>query len=173
MAGRTWLATRWQDAGEEPSLSRVARIGVPSAMRARLLGMVLLACDPSPGSPVSPVPAEQDPVALAPAVAAPVVASPVVASPARRCLPVVAAECGCVYTCGLGTEQQPGRWSVAHEFWAPHPVLARVDRWCVAGQCTEAFFGELPCSGICPPKPAEPGCRLVDDHCEVAAKPSR
>lgn len=39
----------------------------------------------------------------------------------------------------------------------------------VDGQCTEAFFGELPCGGICPPKPAEADCRLVDDHCEVVA----
>ncbi len=151
-------------------------------MRARLLWIVLFACGPSTSSPVSPVPAKQappvkqepvasepvkqDPVALAPTASTIAAASPVAT---RRCLPVVAAECGCVYTCGLGTEQQPGRWSVAHEFWAPQPVMARVDRWCVDGQCTEAFFGELPCSGICPPKPAEANCRLVDDHCEVVA----
>jgi hypothetical protein len=84
-------------------------------------------------------------------------------------LPVVAAECGCVYSCGLGSEEAPGRWRVVHEHWAPEPIAARVDRWCVEGQCTEAFFGEIVCSGICPPRPAEPNCRLVDDRCEVVA----
>lgn len=73
-----------------------------------------------------------------------------------------------MYDCGLGTEQTPGRWQVDHEFWSPHPIFARVDRWCVDGHCTDAFFGEIPCDGICPARPAEPSCRLVDDHCEVA-----
>jgi hypothetical protein len=139
-------------------------------MRAGLPLIVLLACDPSTkGEPVTPPATPAAPVASEPA--APVVtpvATPVATSAARRCLPVVAAECGCVYGCGLGTETEAGRWSVAHEAWAPHPVVARVDRWCVDGQCTEAFFGEIVCGGICSPKPAEAGCRLVEDRCEVA-----
>ncbi len=77
--------------------------------------------------------------------------------PERRCLPVVAAECGCVYSCGVGTRHAEG-WSVAHSFWGDTPIRARVDRWCVEGQCTEAFFGEIVCDGICPPRPAEPSC---------------
>lgn len=138
-------------------------------MRAAVLVSSLFACSPpSGGSPASP------PSPAAPKVAAgrtsaadpsPAVATP---SPARRCLPVVAAECGCVYSCGLGTEDAPGRWSVAHEHWAPDPIVARVDRWCAEGQCTEAFFGEIVCGGICSPRPAEPNCRLVGDRCEVA-----
>ncbi|WAS95555.1 hypothetical protein [Nannocystis punicea] len=132
-------------------------------MRAAVVVCLLLACTPQGGSPAAPTP----PPAPAPASAEPS-SAPAPTSPARRCLPVVAADCGCVYSCGLGTEQEPGRWSVAHEHWAPQAITARVDRWCVDGRCTEAFFGEIVCSGICPPKPAEPNCRLVDDHCETS-----
>lgn len=142
-------------------------------MRALLLASLLLACTPAGGesaSPPAPVSASTSRPSAAPASApAPEPSgdtAPVAA--ARRCLPVVAAECGCVYSCGLGTERSPGRWSVAHEHWAPHPVTARVDRWCVEGRCTEAFFGAIVCGGICPPRPAEPDCRLVGDRCEAA-----
>ena len=69
----------------------------------------------------------------------------------RRCLPVVVAGCGCVYSCGLGTEEATGGWKVAHEAWPSHPISATIDRWCVDGQCTEAFFGEILCSVKCAP----------------------
>lgn len=136
-------------------------------MRASVLSCIVLACAPVVSTPP---PEEARPVAEVPVVAeAPAPASSEATPPARRCLPVVAAECGCVYACGLGTEEAPGRWRVAHAFWAPQPVMARVDRWCVDGQCTEAFFGEIPCGAICSPRPAEPHCRLVEDRCEVDA----
>jgi hypothetical protein len=86
------------------------------------------------------------------------------ASPSARCLPVVAAECGCVYSCAAGTETSPGRWQVRHPFWT-EPLVARIDRWCVDGQCTEAFFGEIVCSGICPPRPADATCHFENDVC--------
>ncbi len=141
-------------------------------MRAFALLCVSVACGPAPGDvaaspPVvaSPVPAQQPSPEAAPVVeAAPRPAEP---AQARRCLPVVAAECGCVYSCGLGVEETPGRWSVAHAHWGALPVQARVDRWCVGGRCTEAFFGEIVCGGICAPRPAEPHCQLVGDRCEI------
>lgn len=140
-------------------------------MRAGLPFCLLLACGSPAHSPApAPAPTPAPEPAPAPAPATPAAEpQPVPATPARRCLPVVAAECGCVYSCGLGTEASPGRWSVAHEHWAPHPVGARVDRWCVDGQCTDAFLGEIVCSGICPPKPADPHCRLAGDRCESTA----
>lgn len=147
-------------------------------MRPLLLACSLLTCcAPDGGSPAStppPAPAPApSPSSPAPTrertTAAPAPASAAEpAAPARRCLPVVAAACGCVYSCGLGVEAAPGRWSVEHEHWAPLAVTARVDRWCVDGRCTEAFFGELPCSAICSPRPAEPLCRLADDRCVLA-----
>jgi hypothetical protein len=140
------------------------RVGVLSSL------LLVLACDPSAGGksagPRAPAAAE---VKAAPAPGAKAAAVEARApEAARRCLPVVAAECGCVYSCGLGTEEAAGEWSVRHEFWGAAPVKARVDRWCVDGRCTEAFFGEIVCSGICPAKPAEPNCRLVGERCEVA-----
>lgn len=146
-------------------------------MRAPLLACSLLVCcSPERGAPASPVSATPPPApsssAPAPVVeAAAAVVEPATPTAARRCLPVVAAECGCVYSCGLGVETSPGRWSVAHERWAPHDVAARVDRWCVDGRCTEAFFGEIVCAGICSPRPAEPHCRLADDRCALAMPP--
>ena len=102
---------------------------------------------PSPGSTERP--------AVAPAAEP---AEPVPApAPERRCLPVVAAECGCVYSCGVGTRDADG-WSVAHSFWGDTPIRARVDRWCVEDQCTDAFFGEIVCALICAPRPADPSC---------------
>lgn len=77
--------------------------------------------------------------------------------PERRCLPVVAADCGCVYSCGVGTLDADG-WSVVHPRWGDTPVRARVDRWCVEGECTDAFLGEIVCGGICAPRAADPSC---------------
>jgi hypothetical protein len=107
----------------------------------------------SSSAPVSDEPASAERRAVAPTP------EPSEAAPTaeRRCLPVVAAECGCVYSCGVGTRDAEG-WSVAHSFWGDTPVRARVDRWCVEGQCTEAFFGEIVCDGICAPRPADPSC---------------
>lgn len=83
----------------------------------------------------------------------------------RRCLPVVADECGCVYTCGVGTETSPGVWSVEHPFWAPTKLKAKIAPWCVSGDCTEAFHVEIVCGGICTPKPADRGCHFEGDRC--------
>lgn len=130
-------------------------VGLFLACGAPVAGPPESAPTPAPAVPAAVV--EQEPV------------EPAAAPAGRRCLPVVAAGCGCVYSCGLGTEQAPGRWSVEHVHWGRHPIAARVDRWCVDGQCTEAFFGEIVCGAICPPRPADPTCRLVEDRCESAA----
>jgi len=83
----------------------------------------------------------------------------------KRCLPVVAAACGCVYTCGVGTETSPGSWSVDHPFWAPSKIKATIAPWCVSGDCTDAFHGEIVCDGICAPKPADHGCHFEGERC--------
>jgi hypothetical protein len=77
----------------------------------------------------------------------------------KRCLPVVAKECGCVYTCGTGT-RDGDHWTVTHSFWKDMPLKAKVERWCVDEACTEAFAAEIVCSGICAPKPADPTCHF-------------
>jgi hypothetical protein len=77
---------------------------------------------------------------------------------AIRCLPVIADKCGCVYDCGVGTEASPGEYEVIHPFWGATKLTARVDRWCVDGKCTDAFFADIVCGGICVPKPARTDC---------------
>lgn len=93
------------------------------------------------------------------------------ASPAsgtdRACLPVVAAECGCVYSCGAGRLQEDGSWLVRHPRWGETPIRARIDRFCVGEECTEAFFGEIICGLICAPRPADPTCHFsAEGQCE-------
>lgn len=89
----------------------------------------------------------------------------------KRCLPVVADACGCVYTCGVGAEISPGVWSVDHPVWAPNAVKAKIAPWCVSGDCTDAFHGEIVCSAICAPKPADHTCHFEGDRC-VSTPPS-
>ncbi|MFO0546918.1 MAG: hypothetical protein U0271_00955 [Polyangiaceae bacterium] len=100
-------------------------------------------------------------------------AAPRVSSSVSRgkdlCLPVVAAECGCVYTCGVGHEDSPGRYSVEHPFWR-EPLQAKVDQWCSDGECTRAFFADIVCDGICGPRPADATCHFDGDRC-VGALP--
>ena len=79
--------------------------------------------------------------------------------PERRCLPVVAKDCGCVYTCGVG-ERTGDRWIVRHSFWNDAPLKAVVEPWCVAGKCTDAFAAEIVCGVICAPKPADSTCHF-------------
>jgi len=83
----------------------------------------------------------------------------------RLCLPVVAAECGCVYSCAPGVPQGGGRYTVTHSAWGGAPINARVRRWCASGQCTDAFFGEIPCSVVCMPRPADRTCHFEGDRC--------
>ncbi len=84
---------------------------------------------------------------------------------ASRCLPVVSVECGCVYDCGVGgPPDASGVLSVNHAFWS-EPITARVQQWCVDGECTEAFAAELVCGIICAPKPADPTCAFRDGRC--------
>ncbi len=85
--------------------------------------------------------------------------------PNKRCLPVVADQCGCVYTCGVGAEISPGVWSVDHPTWAPNAIKARIAPWCVSGDCTDAFHGEIVCSGICAPKAADHTCHFEGERC--------
>ena len=89
-----------------------------------------------------------------------------------RCLPVVSVECGCVYDCGVGgPPDASGVVTVNHAFWS-EPITARIQQWCVDGECTEAFAADLVCGGICPPKPADPTCALRDGRCGSALSDS-
>jgi hypothetical protein len=78
---------------------------------------------------------------------------------AHRCLPVVAFDCGCVYGCGDGTEQSDGSYQVVEQTWSS-PVRARVSQFCIDDECTDAFFGEIICDGICAPHPADATCHF-------------
>jgi hypothetical protein len=100
-----------------------------------------------------------------PAVAAASASASSAPVPVKRCLPIVAASCGCVYSCGVGTEVTPGAWSVTHATWGITPIVAKVAPWCVGGVCTDAFHGEIVCSVICTPKPADPTCHFQGDAC--------
>ena len=77
----------------------------------------------------------------------------------RKCLPVVAKECGCVYSCGSGVEASD-HWNVTHSNWKPTTLHARIEPWCVAGRCTDVFAAEIVCAGICAPKPADATCHF-------------
>ncbi len=118
-------------------------------------------------------PQETPPTAAVASAAPSPLSSPFAAVPAekRRCLPVVAAGCGCVYTCGVGVETKPGVYAVRHPFWKDTPLVATVKPWCVAGTCTDAFHGEIVCSGICAPKPADATCHFEGDACVGAPSP--
>jgi hypothetical protein len=82
-----------------------------------------------------------------------------------RCLPVVAAECGCVYSCGVGDPGDGGKFTVHHPFWGMTPLTAHVDRWCVGDACTDALFADIVCDGICTPKPADATCHFEGALC--------
>jgi hypothetical protein len=82
----------------------------------------------------------------------------------ERCLPVVSEECGCVYSCAPGVPLGGGTYQVSHSFW-DEPLTGRIDQWCVADECTEAFFVELVCDIICAPRPADPTCGFRDGDC--------
>lgn len=125
--------------------------------------MVVLACDRAP-----PV-ATSDAVPLTSASASATPTPTTIA--AKKCLPVVAADCGCVYSCGAGTETSAGKWSVVHPFWAPTALDAKIAPWCVGGDCTDAFHAQIVCSGICSPKPADHTCHFEGDRCVSAQKP--
>ncbi|CAN5235453.1 hypothetical protein BH09MYX1_BH09MYX1_61330 [soil metagenome] len=92
-------------------------------------------------------------------------------APAKRCLPVVAGDCGCVYACGLGVETAPGKYTVNHAFWGGTPLVAKVAPWCIDADCTDAFHAEIPCDGICPKKPADHSCHFDDEGRCVGSPP--
>lgn len=85
------------------------------------------------------------------------------------CLPVVAPECGCVYSCGVGWPVGEGEYKVRHSFWGKTPLNARVDEWCVDKKCTKAFFVQIVCDGICPRRPADSTCHFEGDLCVGAS----
>lgn len=92
------------------------------------------------------------------------------------CLPVVSADCGCSYSCGVGWPlAKGGKWPyrVRHNFWRKTELKARVARWCVGKQCTRAFFVQLVCSGICPRRPADATCHFAKDLCVSGRKASK
>ena len=105
---------------------------------------IVAACTPSP-SPASS------------ASASPTTTSAKAAD--RRCLPVVAKTCGCVYACGVG-ERKGDRYVVRHAFWKDAELSAVVEPWCVDGACTDVFAAEIDCDGICNPKPADASCHF-------------
>ena len=88
----------------------------------------------------------------------------------RRCLPVVAKECGCVYSCGTGIKDGDF-WKVTHPFWRNTELTAKVEKWCAGVACTEAFHAEIVCDGICMPKPADTTCHFDDKGACVGKKP--
>ena len=96
--------------------------------------------------------------------------SPTRPAPALRCLPVVAAECGCVYDCGVGEPQSDGSYLVTHSFWEGTRLEARVAQWCSGSDCTDAFHAEIVCDGICAPMPADPTCHFMGDKCSSLRK---
>lgn len=128
--------------------------------------VVLVACSrtasPGPSAVELPPPGDAGPVA-AQSIAPPPATTP--PPPAKRCLPVVAAECNCVYECGVGVETAPGVWSVTHKFWKGSKLQAKVARWCFNGDCTDAFHADIVCDGICGGKPADHGCHFDGDRC--------
>jgi hypothetical protein len=117
---------------------------------------------PRAATPTNPPDVPADPDGASPTAEAP--------PPSPRCLPVVAADCGCVYACGVGEELPDGRYRVSHSFWS-EPIVARVAPWCVNDACTDAFHGEIVCDGICPPKPADATCHFDGDRCVGADTP--
>jgi hypothetical protein len=116
-------------------------------MKALAIAM-LVACGSPPANRPEPAP----PVA-------PVAPAPSVPPFARRCLPVVAKECHCVYTCGVG-EARGDHWMVRHAFWKDSELEARTEQWCVGDTCTEAFAAKIVCDAICAPKPADATCHF-------------
>jgi len=116
----------------------------------RIAALFLVACG---SSAPSPEPAIGDkPVTPTPA-------APGSAAPERRCLPVVAKDCRCVYSCGTG-ERHGDRRAVHHSFWKDTELQAVVEPWCVEGKCTDVFAATIVCDAICAPKPADPTCRF-------------
>jgi hypothetical protein len=90
-------------------------------------------------------------------------------APETKCLPVVAKECGCVYTCGAGT-RDGAHWTVTHAFWKDAKLKATVEPWCFEGTCTDAFSAEVVCGGICPAKAADATCHFdASGACRSAA----
>jgi hypothetical protein len=90
-----------------------------------------------------------------------------------RCLPVTA--CGCTYACGIGWPEakDSSRYQVRHSFWdnGRSPLGARIDRFCANKQCTDAFFVEIGCLGICRVRPADATCHFNGDRCEGESTP--
>jgi hypothetical protein len=96
-----------------------------------------------------------DPVRPTPPLAAPGQASP---ESATRCLPVIAKECHCAYTCGTGVADGD-HWTVTHEMWKD-PIKARVEQFCEGQPCTPVFAGEIVCDGICGAMTVETTCHF-------------
>ena len=81
-----------------------------------------------------------------------------------RCLPAVAAACGCVYPCSIGRPSEGGPYDVDLVGFDA-PLRARVAPWCVGGRCTDAFHVELLCSAVCTPRPADDTCHFERSRC--------
>lgn len=82
----------------------------------------------------------------------------------ERCLPIVSEECSCVGGCAFGLLNEEGTYNVTSPF-GEAPLSGRIDRWCVDGECTEAFFVHQPCGGPCQPQPADSTCAFREGQC--------
>lgn len=120
--------------------------------------LALVGCTPSKAP--APIPSQES----AAARTEPTIVSPSPAARQERCLPVIARECGCVYSCGVGFLLDNGRWSVKHAGWKDLPLTATIQPWCVGGECTDVFDAEIVCAAICRPKPADPTCHFDTRH---------
>lgn len=78
------------------------------------------------------------------------------AAPTARCLPVVSGDCGCSYPCHVG-DPAGARWVLS---WGDGKVDADVTRWCIDRACTDAFYADLVCDGVCPITAADPTCHF-------------
>jgi hypothetical protein len=130
-----------------------------------LLATIAIGCAGSSGNPPAPIPTAEQTAQTEQTEQTEQAPPPSEPPQATRCLPVVAADCGCVYPCAAGTETAPGGWVFRHPAWRNEPINARIDRWCVEGQCTEAFFGEILCTGICAPRAADSTCHFESGAC--------
>ena len=133
----------------------------------RWLFFVVAACSGSSPSRTEPEPIKTVAIMEAGVSDAAPIDSPAAAE--TRCLPVVAKECGCVYSCGVGTKDGD-TWKVKHPFWRDSVLTAKIDKWCAGNACTEAFHAEIVCDGICMPKPADSTCHFDDKGACVGKK---
>ena len=90
--------------------------------------------------------------------------------PGAECYPVVAVGCGCVYGCVMGVLEKDGRYAIHSPRWGKEPAVyyGRLAPYCAEGQCASVFRADVPCDGVCSPRPADPTCHLDGNRCVSA-----